>query len=306
MKFYIGIDLGGTNVRTLLVDENGKKYAEVKGATEATKGPDYVFEKICGQIDTLDLSACGGLSGVEGIGIGVPGPVDTIAKAMVMATNLPGFENYAICHKLQDKYNIPAFIDNDANVAGLAEAVLGAGKGYPIVYYTTISTGIGGALVVNGKLVSGGRGHAGEIGNIIVNTNGTKVNHLNAGAVENEASGTFVTKKGQERIGADKVRHAGDVFELAAQGDAVAQEIVDEFIDYLSTMFANIAHVVDPYVFVLGGGVMKAKDHFFDRLVEAFNSKVHTGMQGHIKFVPAAIDDCGAIGAAMLPMSQLG
>ena len=306
MKFYIGIDLGGTNVRTLLVDENGKKYAEVKDATEATKGPDYVFEKICGQIDTLDLSACGGLSGVEGIGIGVPGPVDTIAKAMVMATNLPGFENYAICHKLQDKYNIPSFIDNDANVAGLAEAVLGAGKGYPIVYYTTISTGIGGALVVNGKLVSGGRGHAGEIGNIIVNTNGTKVNHLNAGAVENEASGTFVTKKGQERIGADKVRHAGDVFELAAQGDAVAQEIVDEFIDYLSTMFANIAHVVDPYVFVLGGGVMKAKDHFFDRLVEAFNSKVHTGMQGHIKFVPAAIDDCGAIGAAMLPMSQLG
>ncbi len=306
MKFYIGIDLGGTNVRTLLVDENGKKYAEVKDATEASKGPDYVFEKICGQIDTLDLSACGGLSGVEGIGIGVPGPVDTVAKAMVMATNLPGFENYAICHKLQDKYNIPSFIDNDANVAGLAEAVLGAGKGYPIVYYTTISTGIGGALVVNGKLVSGGRGHAGEIGNIIVNTNGTKVNHLNAGAVENEASGTFVTKKGQERLGADVVRHAGDVFELASQGNEVAQEIVDEFIDYLSTMFANIAHVVDPYVFVLGGGVMKAKDHFFDRLVDAFNSKVHAGMQGHIKFVPAAIDDCGAIGAAMLPMSQLG
>ena len=306
MKFYIGIDLGGTNVRTLLVDENGQKYAEVKDSTEASKGPDYVFEKICGQIDTLDLSACGGLSGVEGIGIGVPGPVDTVAKAMVMATNLPGFENYPICHKLQDKYNIPSFIDNDANVAGLAEAVLGAGKGYPIVYYTTVSTGIGGALVVNGKLVSGGRGHAGEIGNIIVNTNGAKVNHLNAGAVENEASGTFVTKKGQERIGADKVRHAGDVFELAAQGNETAQEIVDEFIDYLSTMFANIAHVVDPYVFVLGGGVMKAKEHFFDRLVEAFNSKIHTGMQGHIKFVTAAIDDCGAIGAAMLPMSQLG
>ena len=306
MKFYIGIDLGGTNVRTLLVDENGQKYAEVKDATEASKGPDYVFEKICGQIDTLDLSACGGLSGVEGIGIGVPGPVDTIAKAMVMATNLPGFENYPICHKLQDKYNIPSFIDNDANVAGLAEAVLGAGKGYPIVYYTTVSTGIGGALIVNGKLVSGGRGHAGEIGNIIVNTNGEKVNHLNKGAVENEASGTFVTKKGQAKLGADKVRHAGDVFELAAQGNEEAQAIVDEFIDYLSTMFANIAHVVDPYVFVLGGGVMKAKEHFWDRLVEAFNSKVHVGMQGHIKFTTAEIEDCGAIGAAMLPMSQLG
>lgn len=305
MKYYIGIDLGGTNVRTLLVDENGKAYSEVKDMTEASKGPEYVFEKICGQIDALDLTACGGLKGVEGIGIGVPGPVDTVNKVMVMATNLPGFENYQICHKLQDKYNIPAFIDNDANVAGLAEAVLGAGKGYPIVYYTTISTGIGGALVVNGKLVSGGRGHAGEIGNIIVNTNGKPINHLNPGAVENEASGTFVTRKGQALIGIDKVRHAGDVFELASQGNEAAQGIVDEFIDYLSTMFANIAHVVDPYVFVLGGGVMKSKEYFFDRLVEAFNSKVHVGMRGYIKFVPTEIADCGAIGAAMLPMSQL-
>lgn len=305
MKYYIGIDLGGTNVRTLLVDENGKVHSEVKGATEATKGPEYVYEKICGQIDTLDLSACGGLEGVEGIGIGVPGPVDTVNKVMVMATNLPGFENYQICHKLQAKYNIPAFIDNDANVAGLAEAVLGAGKGYPIVYYTTISTGIGGALVVNGKLVSGGRGHAGEIGNIIVNTNGQRINHLNPGAVENEASGTFVTKKGQALIGEDKVRHAGDVFELASQGNVAAQGIVDEFIDYMSTMYANIAHVVDPYIFVLGGGVMKSKEHFFDRLVEAFNSKIHVGMQGHIKFQEAELADCGAIGAAMLPMSQL-
>ena len=306
MKYYIGIDLGGTNVRTLLVDETGAVHSEVKGDTEATKGPEYVYEKICGQIDALDLTDCGGsLAGVEGIGIGVPGPVDTVNKVMVMATNLPGFENYQICHKLQAKYNIQAFIDNDAKVAGLAEAVLGAGKGCPIVYYTTVSTGIGGALVVDGKLVSGGRGHAGEIGNIIVNTNGKKINHLNVGAVENEASGTFVTKKGKERIGEDKVAHAGDVFRLAAEGNEVAQGIVDEFIDFLSTMYANIAHVVDPYVFVVGGGVMKSKEYFWDRLVAAFNSKIHVGMQGHIKFVQAELADCGAIGAAMLPMSQL-
>ena len=79
MKFYIGIDLGGTNVRTLLVDETGAVHSEVKGDTEATKGPEYVYEKICGQIDALDLTDCGGsLAGVEGIGIGVPGPVDTV------------------------------------------------------------------------------------------------------------------------------------------------------------------------------------------------------------------------------------
>lgn len=305
MKYYIGIDLGGTNVRTLLVDEQGTSYSEVKGPTEADKGPDYVAEKIIKQIETLDLTACGGLKNVEGIGIGVPGPVDTVHGVMVMATNLPGFENYPICEKLTAKFGLPAFIDNDANVAGLAEAVLGAGKGYPIVYYVTVSTGIGGALVVDGKLVSGGRGHAGEIGNIIVKPNGYKFGGLNPGAAEGETSGTAITRKGKAIFG-DTVRHAGDVFELAAKGDAQAKAIADESIDLLSTMFADIAHVVDPYVFVVGGGVMKSKEYFMPQLEEAFNSKIHVGMRGHIKFLAPEIEDCGAIGAAMLPMSRLG
>ena len=305
MKYYIGIDLGGTNVRTLLVDENGKSYSEVKDVTERENGPDYVCAKIIRQIESLDYTVCNGIQGVEGIGIGVPGPVDTINGVMIMATNLPGFENYPICHKLSDRFNLPTFIDNDANVAGLAEALLGAGKNYPIVYYVTISTGIGGALIVDGKVVSGGRGHAGEIGNIIVRSNGYKSGTLNAGAVEGEASGTAITRKGKELLGDDVVRHAGDVFELAAKGDMKAQSIVDDVISMWATMFANIAHTVDPYVFVLGGGVMKSKEYFLDRLVEQFNAKIHVGMRNHIQFIPAKLEDCGAIGAAMLPMSRL-
>lgn len=174
MKYYIGIDLGGTNVRTLLVDENGKSYSEVKDSTERENGPDYVVSKIIRQIENIDYTQCGGLDNIEGIGIGVPGPVDTENGVMIMATNLPGFEQYPICEKISDRFNLPVFIDNDANVAGLAEALLGAGKGKPTCYYVTISTGIGGAFVVNGQLVSGGRGHAGEIGNIIVKNNGYK------------------------------------------------------------------------------------------------------------------------------------
>lgn len=306
MKYYIGIDLGGTNVRTLLVDETGKSYSEVKDSTERENGPDYVCAKIIRQISSLDTSVCGGLSGVEGIGIGVPGPVDVINGTMIMATNLPGFENYPICEKLSDKFNLPVFIDNDANVAGLAEAVLGAGKEYPTCYYVTISTGIGGAFVVDGKLVSGGRGHAGEIGNIIVKNNGYKFGGLNPGAAEGETSGTAITRKGKALLGEDKVRHAGDVFRLASEGDLKAQSIVDECISELATMFANIAHTVDPHCFVLGGGVMKSKEYFLDQLVEQFNSKIHVGMRGHIPLLQAKLEDCGAIGAAMLPMSRLG
>jgi len=306
MKYYIGIDLGGTNVRTLLVDETGKSYSEVKDSTERENGPDYVCAKIIRQISSLDTSVCGGLSGVEGIGIGVPGPVDVVKGTMIMATNLPGFENYPICEKLADKFNLPVFIDNDANVAGLAEAILGAGKDYPTCYYVTISTGIGGAFVVNGKLVSGGRGHAGEIGNIIVKNNGYKFGALNPGAAEGEASGTAITRKGKAILGEDKVAHAGDVFRLASEGDLKAQSIVDECISELATLFANIAHTIDPHCFVLGGGVMKSKDYFLDQLEEQFNSKIHVGMRGHIPLLQAKLEDCGAIGAAMLPMSRLG
>ena len=306
MKYYIGIDLGGTNVRTLLVDENGKTYSEVKDNTERENGPDYVCAKIIRQIESLDTSICGGLQGVSGIGIGVPGPVDTVKGTMIMATNLPGFENYPICDKLADRFNLPTFIDNDANVAGLAEALLGAGKDYPTCYYVTIATGIGGAFIVDGKLVSGGRGHAGEIGNIIVKNNGYKFGGLNPGAAEGETSGTAITRKGKELLGEDRVNHAGDVFRLASEGDLKAQSIVDECISELATMFANIAHTVDPHCFVIGGGVMKSREYFYDRLVEQFNSKIHVGMRGYIPLLGTKLEDCGAIGAAMLPMSRLG
>ena len=200
----------------------------MKDATEREKGPDAVTAKICRQIEALDYSICGGIENVEGIGIGVPGPVDVVKGVMIMASNLPGFENYPIAEKLSTKFNKPVFLDNDANVAGLAEAVLGAGKDYPTCYYVTVSTGIGGAFTVNKQLISGGRGHAGEIGNIIVKNNGYKQGALNPGAAEGECSGTAITRKGQEALGKDLVHHAGDVFRLAAEGNETAQGIADE------------------------------------------------------------------------------
>lgn len=304
MKYYIGIDLGGTNVRTLLVDETGKSYSEVKDTTERENGPDYVCSKIIRQIESIDYTVCGGIENVEGIGIGVPGPVDTANGVMIMATNLPGFENYPICEKLSTRFNLPTFIDNDANVAGLAEALLGAGKGKPTCYYVTISTGIGGAFIVNGQLVSGGRGHAGEVGNIIVKNNGYKFGGLNPGAAEGETSGTAITRKGQALLG-EEVRHAGDVFRLADEGNIQAQGIVDECVSELATLLANIAHTVDPHCFILGGGVMKSKKYFLKKLEEQFNAKIHVGMRGHIPLLETELEDCGAIGAAMLPMSRL-
>ena len=111
--------------------------------------------------------------------------------------------------------------------------------------------------------------------------------------------------KAKELLGEDKVKHAGDVFELASKGDLKAQSIVDECVLQLATMFANIAHTVDPHCFIVGGGVMKSREYFHDRLVEQFNELIHLGMKGHIPLLTTKLEDSGAIGAAMLPMSKL-
>ena len=143
-----------------------------------------------------------------------------------------------------------------------------------------------------------------KFGNMILVPGGYKQGALNPGAVEGEISGTALTRKGKEAKG-DLVKHAGDVFKLAAEGDEACQKIVEEFIDGFSTLLANVAHTVDPHCFVLGGGVFKSKAYFWDELEKRFNSKIHVGMRNHIPLLFKEIDDCGAIGAAMLPMSQL-
>ncbi len=297
MKKVIGLDLGGTNVRVAKVTEEGTILQEIKGPSYGHEGPERVCEnmiELIGQIDNWQECV--------GIGIGVPGPVDTVKNVIKMSTNLPGCAEYPFAEVIGEKFNMPVYLDNDANVAGLAEALVGAGQKLPIVYYTTVSTGVGGALVVNGQLVSGKNGYAGEIANIITDRAGKKHNHLNAGAVENDASGTAIGRIGKERIG-EHITAAKDVFDLARQNDPIALDICDKMAKDLAIMFSSIAHVVDPYVIVMGGGVMKAKDCFYEKMQEYFKEMVHPPMQS-IEFKEAMLDEPGVVGAAMLPLSR--
>lgn len=297
MKKYIGIDLGGTNVRAAVVDENGNILIEKKTRTEADKGPDHVCEKVIALVKDVMSDEV-----ISGIGVGYPGPIEALTNDILMSTNIPGMEHYPIARKLQDIFQVPVYIDNDANVAGLAEALVGAGKDHPSVYYATISTGIGGALIIDGKVISGRHGHTGEIGNIIIDRDRKKYNHLNAGAVENEASGTAIVRKGREVFG-DSIEHAGHVFDLARNGNTQALEIVDTMANDLAHAFSAIAHAVDPHVFVIGGGVMAGKDVFFDKMIAYYKEIVHIPMQD-VDFKQAQLDEPGIIGAAMLPKSK--
>lgn len=297
MKTYIGVDLGGTNVRAAIVDEEGKVLVQKKSPSYAQEGKEKVMNTIINLIKSLpDYESC------SGIGVGVPGPCDEKTGSMVLATNLPGFEGYSIANKLEETFHMPSFIDNDANVAALAEALVGAGKGKKVVYYVTLSTGIGGGLVINGECISGKHGFTGEIANIIIDRNRSKVNYLAVGAIENEASGTAITRKANEKA-SKKYKHAGEVFEDAHNGDPVAKEIVDNVARDLAQLFATIACVCDPDIFILGGGMMQSSDLFLPSVIEKFKEISHTQLHDD-EFVLASLEEPGVIGAAMLPRSK--
>lgn len=297
MKTYIGVDLGGTNIRAAKVDEEGNILQILKDSSEPDKGVDHVMNKMINLIESIDdYEEC------VGIGLGIPGPIDTINGKIIVSTNLPKLVGYPIAEHISKHFNKPVFMDNDVKVAALGEAVLGGGKGYPIVYYVTISTGIGGALVIDKNVISGQNGHAGEVGNISIDRNRKKYNVLNVGAVENEASGTAITRIGKETFG-EHIENAGDVFALAKEGNEKAMEIVENMSYDLAMMFSTIAHIVDPHVFVVGGGVMKAKDVFFDKMEKYYRDMIHVGMQP-VVFKEAQLDEPGIVGAAMLAMEK--
>lgn len=297
MKTVIGIDLGGTNVRVAKVTEEGT-------ILQIESAPSYALDgtlKVMANLKEL-ISKIDGLKDCVGIGIGVPGPVDTLQGVMTMATNLPGFENYPMAKEIQDTFGLPTYVDNDANVAGLAEALVGAGKGQKTIYYVTHSTGVGGALVVDGKVVSGRTGYAGEVGNIILTRDGEKINHLNVGAAENLFSGTALVKEAKAKLD-PSIESAKAIFDLANEGNAVAQDIIDKMAFNFASMLSAIAHVCDPHMFVIGGGVSKSKDYYFDKMVSYYNGLVHVGMRNP-NLQRARLSEPGIVGAAMLPISH--
>ena len=297
MSKFIGVDLGGTNIRAAVVNEDGTLLQIKKAESHPERGAEPVMETMISLIESLE-----GYDECEGIGLGIPGPIDTVHGKIIVSTNLPKLIGFPIADYIQKHFQKPTYMDNDVNVAGLGEAVLGGGKGYPIVYYVTISTGVGGALIIDNKVISGQNGHAGEIGNICIDRGRKKYNILNAGAVENEESGTAITRKGKAVFG-EQISHAGDIFDLARSGDEKALKIVDDMSYDLAMMFSAIGHVVDPHVFVVGGGVMKGKDVFFDKMEKYYRSMIHEGMQS-VVFREARLEEPGIAGAAMLPMTQ--
>ena len=300
MNYYVGIDLGGTNVRVAKVDEQGKIVQDVISPSYGLEGPKKIESNILELLKQFDLSD------VKSIGLAIPGPVDGEKNVITQATNIPGCENYPFADNIQKVTGVPVFLDNDANAAGLAEAVLGAGKGYNIVYYLTHSTGIGGGLIINGHVIQGHKGYAGEVANVIVDSNAKRFDnysHLNKGGVETVASGTAIGLFGKEILG-EKGDSARKVFALAKDGDKDAQAIIDKMSKDFATCLSAISAIVAPDCFVIGGGCSHSSDQYFDKIRENFIAMAHPGMR-EVPILKATLQEPGVLGAAMIGKSHL-
>ena len=294
MNVRIGIDLGGTNVRVGLVDEQWNILNLIQESTEAEKGHNYTIEKMKAMIEQIKDG-----KSIKGIGIGAPGPLDFNKGIILSPPNLPGWDEIPLVKIFEDHFSVPVHLNNDANVAGLAEAVAGSGVGSESVYYMTVSTGIGGAFIIDKQLFNGANGYAGEIGNMIIEPNGYKHNNLNQGSFEGLASGTSIGRRAYEQFGIEG--GAKNVFFLAEQGDQHAQIVIDDTVNYLAMGIANIAHVVNPQIFIVGGGVMESKQFILAPLQEKVKEYVYPQLASSIKIVPTTLGGhAGVIGAAML------
>ena len=299
MKYYIGIDLGGTNVRVAKVDEDGKIVKDVIKPSYGLEGPEKIEKNIIDILKEFDLSD------VEGIGLAIPGPCDPVTNTITQATNIPGCEGYPFAANIEKEFGKKVYLDNDANVAGLAEAVFGAGKNYNVIYYLTHSTGIGGGLIINQKIMPGHRGYCGEVANVIVDPEAEQFSnyaHLNRGGVETIASGTAIGLMGKKVFG-DKVKGGRDVFELAKQGDTKAKEIIDKMSKDFATCLADISAIVAPDAFVIGGGCSHSSDLYFDKLRDYFKTMAHAGMKD-VPILKAELSEPGVLGAAMIVKSM--
>ncbi|MEQ6388759.1 ROK family protein [Bacillaceae bacterium S4-13-58] len=292
---WIGVDLGGTNLRIGVLNEESSLIYKEQIETRVERGPEAIVNDIHKMIE----KAFDQYPKVQAVGIGVPGPLDSHLGIIKSPPHLTGWDNIPLKEKLEDVCPLPIHVENDAKVAALAEAWFGAGKGFDSVYYITVSTGLGGALILNREIFHGLNGYAGEIGNMIIKSDGYKHSTLNIGALETLVSGTALSRMAKEQLGIEG--GAKELCRLALkENDKSAQDLLKTSISHLAMGIANIAHVVNPSLFILGGGVvMGGGDWFLNELKRQVVQYIFPEM--NISIEKASLGgDAGIIGAALV------
>jgi glucokinase len=296
MDVAIGIDLGGTQLRAAIVSADGAVLAHARTETAAQDGPAAVIAQMA---DLVGQIAAG--HAVLGVGIGSPGPLDAEAGVVIEAPMLRGWTDVPLAELAAARLGLPVRIDNDANVAALAEWRFGAGRGLRHLVYVTVSTGIGGGVILDGKLMHGHLSLAAEIGHMMITEAPIPCLCGATGCWEALASGTALGQRATE-TGAWGQVTARDVARLAEAGDRTALRLLDEEARYLGIGFTNLLHLYAPEMIVVGGGVSECLPAMRPA-IEAVIQRRAMPAYRDVPVVAAALGpQAGVIGAALLAL----
>ena len=295
--YTAGIDIGGTNTRIALIDEAYEIIQRIQFPTDVNN-PHATLQKIQETVQSFSVA-------IAGVGLSCPGPLDLKQGIILDTPNLKGgWHGLAVSKELSARLKVPVFLENDANLACLAEAVLGQGKDYSYVQFLTISTGLGSGLVIDKKIYQGAHGFAHEIANSPLWRNGPSHGSIYPGGVEAICSGTAITTRAK-KAGLD-VEHAGDVYSLACSQNQTAIDIMEDAKEYLANTIAIIYAFVDPEIVILGGSVAIKIPGFVEDVEQRVKTKVYPNIQPLVKVVKTNLsEDSGLLGAACLAFLQV-
>jgi glucokinase len=313
--YIVGVDLGATNIVSLLIDREGKIIGKDTRATWAREGREKALSQIVNSVRAIldkgklkEIS----LTSIEGVGVGSPGPLNTKKGIIHFAPNLPGWKNVPLVSILEEQLKLPIFLENDANAAALAEWWIGAGKKVDNLVLLTLGTGIGGGIIIGGEVLHGAWDTAAEIGHMIIHEGGLVCGCGKKGCLEAYASATGVIKRtvslikeGRDTLLRKLVRgHLEDitcelVYRAAERGDELSQMIAEETARYLAVGIASVVNIINPEMVILSGGMIAAGDLLF-KPVRKYTRRyaLEAAVRG-VRIVPAKLgENTGALGAA--------
>ena len=312
--YSIGIDIGGTKIAGALVDESGQIVNELRVPTPV-EDPAALVDAVVSVIRDLRAD-----HEVLGAGVAMAGFIDAAQSAVIYGTNF-GWKNYPLKAEIEAKLDIPVIVENDANAAAWAEYRFGAGKGYQHMVMLTLGTGVGGAVIVDGRMLRGGFGVAGELGHMRVVPNGVECGCGQRGCIESYASGTALVRTARELVASgdplgsrlsELAEQAGEltgvqVYEAILEGDAGARKLLADVGSWTGQAIASLSAILDPQIVVIGGGVSAAGELLLGSIRESFREHMPAaGFRPELEIVTAEfVNDAGVVGAADLARVSL-
>ncbi len=318
-RFILGLDIGGTKLAAGIVTLEGVEIAQDRTPTQVEEGPTAVIDRLIELSRSVVRQAGITMDQVIAAGVGCGGPLDPTTGIIKDPPNLPGWTDVPLVHILQEALQVPVYLENDANAGALGEHRFGAGRGVANLVYLTISTGIGGGIIINNRLYAGENGNAGEIGHMVVAYNGRPCNCGGKGCLEAYASGTSIAARAREAVASGEpsilASLAGGVEQITAEhleqaihaGDPLATRLWVETTEILGVGIASVINIFNPRRVVLGGGITNVGSLLFDPVRAIALSRAMGPLAKVVEIVPAQLGgQVGVLGAAAVAMERLG